>query len=295
MYVEDGTNFVLSEESIALWAQNTKAYVKAVKEMRLTYGRSHVRELEAQDMPALRLAGGHDGAHLPRVWGAAALSGRRSPVASRAEARRGGSRRPTRGVRPPRQAPPRRPSLPRDRRIRPVADGHRAIVGPIRPCRRATHGRGARADDRRGHVVHGSSTTARDPRCCGSWLLRRPLAHVGRRAPAPTDAGLVGQPGVGGRVHRRGRAAVVEDACAGLGTVRRGLAQQVGRRTAGCGGDALLVELSRRRSRWALRRPAGPIGQRLGHGSRARPSRRPGPGSSPDLRPSPWADARRIG
>ena len=32
MYVEDGTNFVLSEESIALWAQNTKAYVKAVKE-----------------------------------------------------------------------------------------------------------------------------------------------------------------------------------------------------------------------------------------------------------------------
>lgn len=31
MYVEDGTNFVLSEESIALWAQNTKAYVKAVK------------------------------------------------------------------------------------------------------------------------------------------------------------------------------------------------------------------------------------------------------------------------
>lgn len=31
MYVDDGTNFVLSEESIALWEQNTKAYVKAVK------------------------------------------------------------------------------------------------------------------------------------------------------------------------------------------------------------------------------------------------------------------------
>jgi hypothetical protein len=31
MYVEDGTNFLLSEESIALWAQNTKAYVMAVK------------------------------------------------------------------------------------------------------------------------------------------------------------------------------------------------------------------------------------------------------------------------
>lgn len=31
MYVDDGTNFVLSEESIVLWEQNTEAYVKAVK------------------------------------------------------------------------------------------------------------------------------------------------------------------------------------------------------------------------------------------------------------------------
>ena len=74
----------------------------------------------------------------------------------------------------------------------------------------------------------------------------RPLAHVGRRALGGADGC---RPGRAARrrqagAHRRGRAAVVEDACAGLGTVRRGLAQQVGRRTAGCGGDALLVELS---------------------------------------------------
>ena len=217
----------------------------------------------------------------------------RKPVGS------GSRERPTRSVRPPRRAPPRRrPSLPAIAGSAPVADGHRAIAGPIRPCRRATHGRGARADDRRGHVVHGSSTTAQDPRCCGSWLLpRRPLAHVGRRALGGADGC---RPGRAARrrqagAHRRGRAAVVEDACAGLGTVRRSRStsrssdRRVRRRCSTGRAFPKEVALSPAPTCWANRSAAR---SRI---SCAPSRRRPGPGSSPDLRPSPWADARRIG
>ena len=203
MYVEDGTNFVLSEESIALWAQNTKAYVKAVKRRcGLTYGRSHVRELEAQDMPALRLAGGHDGAHLPRVWGAAALSGRRSPsLVERKPVGRLGSVRP--GA-----------SDPRDGRRRGGARRSPAIAGsaPSQTDIERSLGRSDRV------VVPLMVVALVLTIAVGMWFTGRaqqprtqdavgagyfpdvpsPTSAVVPSA-APTDAGLVGQPGVGER------------------------------------------------------------------------------------------------